>query len=126
MTAVRRGRYEFAFLLAGALGMAMVWIGKPVGAQPQEDNMRQRLEALRASTLNGPGHAPSGTAGAMVSATLLGNQGDTYVPGDYDGDGRADIAIFSGPRNGTWFVLPTTGGNIVQQWGQMGDITPYP
>jgi murein DD-endopeptidase MepM/ murein hydrolase activator NlpD len=66
----------------------------------------------------------SSTGNELSPTPVYGYWNDRPVPGDYDGDGRTDIAIFSGPRNGTWYVLPSTGGEIVEQWGADTDLTP--
>jgi hypothetical protein len=113
MTSVRRGRYSFAFLLVVALGTAVVWMGKPVEAQPQEDNMRQQMEALRASTVNGPGHAPSDTAGALYTSTVLGNATDFFVPGDFDGDGKQDHAVWTPGAPGVFKIRRSSDGVLV-------------
>ena len=42
------------------------------------------------------------------------------MPGDYDGNGTTDIAVFR-PSNGVWYVLNGTSA----QWGTSGDI-PVP
>src|SRR5262249_37619432 len=46
---------------------------------------------------------------------------DMPVPGDYDGDGQADVAIYR-PAEGKWYVLPsTTGVAYTVLLGQRGD-----
>ncbi len=57
--------------------------------------------------------------GSIVSA--WGTAGDVPVPGDYDGDGITDLAVFR-PSTGQWFVNWSSGGTVVTQWGTSGDI----
>jgi len=54
----------------------------------------------------------------------FGTNGDIPVPGDYDGDGRNDAAVFR-PSTSTWFAQRSTGGTLIQQFGIAGDI-PLP
>jgi hypothetical protein len=50
---------------------------------------------------------------------------DKPVPGDYDDDGRIDVALFR-PSNGTWYVINSSSGALSQlPWGVPGDI-PMP
>jgi murein DD-endopeptidase MepM/ murein hydrolase activator NlpD len=67
----------------------------------------------------------SSTGGQPSPQPIYGYWNDKPVPGDYDGDGRADVAIFSASRSGTWFVQPSGGGGeIAQPWGASTDIIP--
>ena len=49
---------------------------------------------------------------------------DIPAPADYDGDGKADIAVWR--RDGTWFVLRSSNStNLIVTYGQNGDV-PVP
>jgi hypothetical protein len=52
----------------------------------------------------------------------FGANGDVPVPGDYDGDGRDDQAVF---RGGTWYLLRSTAGFAGLAFG-LGSDTPVP
>ena len=57
-----------------------------------------------------------------VSMTQIGIAGDVNVQGDYDGDGTADIAMFT-PSTGMWQLrLSATGQTANYQWGANGDV----
>jgi len=52
-----------------------------------------------------------------------GLNGDTPLAADFDGDGRAELAVFR-PASGVWYVLdPFTGAVPAPvQWGLAGDL----
>jgi hypothetical protein len=53
----------------------------------------------------------------------FGQAGDVPVPGDYDGDGRADLAVFR-PSTAQWVILPSGTGQAT--FGQFGLATDVP
>ena len=55
-----------------------------------------------------------------------GVNGDVPLPGDYDGDGKADITVYR-PSSGHWFILKssTNSAFMIYQLGTTGDI-PVP
>jgi hypothetical protein len=55
----------------------------------------------------------------------FGAPGDVPVPADYDGDGRADLAVWT-PKTGDWSVLNSSDGSVKKfNWGVPDDI-PVP
>jgi hypothetical protein len=77
------------------------------------------------SPLDSLWYAP-GTAGHGPFQIYFGATSDVPVPGDYDGDGKTDAAIFR-PSTGLWYGPRTGAQQIVVQMflGQSGDI-PVP
>ena len=47
--------------------------------------------------------------------------GDVPAPRDFDGDGKADVAVYR-PSSGVWYVLRSSDGALQQlQWGGASD-----
>lgn len=46
------------------------------------------------------------------------------MPGNYDGDGHADLAIFRS-MEGNWYIINSGSGGTITNWGKGGDI-PVP
>jgi hypothetical protein len=66
-------------------------------------------------------HSSTGTA----SGVGWGYQAtDIAVQGDYDADGRTDVACWRS-TTGTWYIIESTRGQRIQNWGADGDI-PVP
>jgi hypothetical protein len=71
--------------------------------------------------------SPGDTYHTSISRLWGGSSGDTPVPGDYDGDGKTDMAIFR-PSSGAWFILTSSTNfttSLSYSWGTNGDI-PIP
>ena len=54
-------------------------------------------------------------------AVPFGATGDVPAPADYDGDGKADLAVFR-PDGANWFIQRSTAGILIQQVGATGDV----
>ena len=67
------------------------------------------------------GAGPQGQVGAY--GVGWGGSGFTPVTGDYDGDGKTDIAIWR-PEDGYWYIINSKDGSMTAtQWG--AGYAPY-
>lgn len=59
---------------------------------------------------------------AGITTVAWGGAGDVPVPGDYNGNGSIDTAVFR-PSTGVWYVR----GGVTVGWGGAGDVAlPLP
>jgi GH25 family lysozyme M1 (1,4-beta-N-acetylmuramidase) len=63
----------------------------------------------------------NGALGQLISKLVVGKH---WTYGDYDGDGKADPALWE-PGNGYWYIQGSKGTSWATQWGTNGDI-PVP
>lgn len=63
---------------------------------------------------------PSSTNALQTTSWGSSSLNDFFAAGDYDGDGRFDIAVF---RAGLWCILESSTGNVrYETFGQSGDV----
>src|SRR6476659_8710359 len=68
----------------------------------------------------GAWYAAHSSGGATT--TSFGVSTDVDVMADYDGDGKADVAVWR-PSNGLWYILQSSTGTVrVTSWGMNGDV----
>ena len=92
------------------------WRGAPTATSPCPATTTATATPTSPCSARPPARGSS--SGGITVA--WGTSGDIPVPGDYDGNGTTDVAVFR-PSTGTWFVR----NGITVAWGTSGDI-PVP
>jgi hypothetical protein len=62
------------------------------------------------------------SASYEIRSSRWGVSSDKFVPADYDGDSKYDVAVF---RSGTWYIMGSAGAFRGEAFGSPGDI-PQP
>lgn len=104
-----------------------------VRGQIRSANMRSDFDGDGRSDIavvrTAPGAAPNAaniwytlnSSDYTMAASVIGDPGDVNVQGDYDGDGIADIAMYT-PATGVWQIRQSeTGETRLVQFGAAGD-----
>lgn len=82
--------------------------------------------AVRRTSANQWYYKRAAPGGALSTLSFTGGvfmqSADISVAGDYDGDGRTDIAVWR-PANGTWYIQKSSTNTLrSDQWGMAGDV----
>jgi hypothetical protein len=54
------------------------------------------------------------------AAVQFGQTGDLPATGDFDGDNKADVAVYR-PSNGVWYLLQSRNGFTATAFGTLND-----
>ena len=102
-------------------GIAVVTSGSSPALNLLDTDGNRRADFIVSRNVNGNNSIFTRRADGSASNVVFGFVDDIFNPGDYDGDGRTDIAVFR-PSSGTFFVLQSsTNTTIGVQFGQNGD-----
>ena len=80
----------------------------------------------RTYTLTASGGPGTSATATVAAPRFWGGSTDTPLRGDFDNDGRNDLAVYR-PSTGQWFVARSSAGLLQQTWGapSLGDM-PVP
>ncbi len=124
-----------AATLTASVGVVAPGVSKPTGTVRFYDGSK----LLGLATVDASGHAVLSTSNLIpgphsITATYAGDSSDLAStsaaasirvgdarPGDYDGDGKADLATFD-QTTATFYILYSGGGVRIQQLGNPADV----
>ena len=101
--------------------------GRPLGGAPATCRCPATTTATARPTSRSIGRRPAcgsfcSRAPVPTRTVTWGSSSDVPVPGDYDGDGRTDLAVFR-PSTGLWQILQSsTNTTKAVTWGMSTDI----